>query len=77
MDHFWTHIDGSGHLFAAAVDSPVFHGFANAAEKHDGDSFRIVPDSKSTDGSDGHEEIFIERPALHDIFPSFPQNAIA
>ena len=77
MDDFRAHIDGGGHLLAAAVDGPVFHGFADAAEEHDGDGFWIVTDGKGADGSHGHEEIFIERLALHDVFSSFPQDAVA
>ena len=77
MDDFRAHIDGGGHLLAAAVDGPVFHGFADAAEEHDGDGFWIVTDGKGADGSHGHEKIFIERLALHDVFSRFPQNAVA
>ena len=47
------------------------------AEKHDSYSFGIVADAKGADGGNGHEEIFIERLAFENVFPRFPQDAVA
>ena len=77
VDDVRPHIDSSRHLLPAAVDGPFFHSFPDTAEEHDGHGFRVVPDGKGTDGSYGHEEIFIEGLALHDIFSRFAKDTIA
>ena len=77
VDDVRPHIDSSRHLFTAAVYSAIFHSFPDTAEEHDGNGFRIITDGEGPDGSYGHEEIFVKRLTLHDIFSRFAKDTIA
>ena len=66
----WADIHKGGNVLAALADGVALEEFSDLVEQHDGDGFVIIAalfvdrQCECTDGGDGHQEVFIEHPAV-------------
>ena len=84
MSHIWTDIHQMGDTVAALAFGVTLEEFANLEEKHHENGLRKFvlgtrkeADAESSDGGNRHEEMFIERIATGDTFPSLMQCLVA
>ena len=66
IHRFRPHIHSIHDLAAAPGHRPLLKVFADPVEKHHTHTFQILADEESTDGSYGHEKIFIKYLAVPD-----------
>ena len=72
-----TQVNGGHNLAAALGYRPVFKVLADAEEQHDTHRLRVAANGKSTQGSNGHQEVFIKHLTLADVLGGSEQHLAA